>query len=77
MQTPLPAQTPLPGTAPTPLPGTMDNSYNIPTGGTPITPSDYSSVNENGAADKAGRPSTYMASAINYSFVGYVKYAVG
>ncbi|XP_024974621.1 transcription initiation factor IIA large subunit-like [Cynara cardunculus var. scolymus] len=61
MQTPLPAQTPLPGTAPTPLPGTVDNSYNIPTGGTPITPSDYSSLNENGASDgKAGRPSTYM-----------------
>ncbi|XP_071720444.1 transcription initiation factor IIA large subunit-like [Rutidosis leptorrhynchoides] len=60
MQTPMPGQTPLPGTAPTPLPGTMDNSYNIPTGGTPITPSDYSSVNENGAQDKANRPSTYM-----------------
>nr|XP_043610566.1 transcription initiation factor IIA large subunit [Erigeron canadensis] len=56
MQTPLPAQTPLPGTAPTPLPGTVDSSYNIPTGGTPITPSDYSSINENGAADRAGRP---------------------
>lgn len=61
MQTPLPVQTPLPGTAPTPLPGTMDNSYNIPTGGTPITPSDYTPVNENGALDgNAGRPSTYM-----------------
>ncbi|KVI03641.1 Transcription factor IIA, alpha/beta subunit [Cynara cardunculus var. scolymus] len=65
MQTPLPAQTPLPGTAPTPLPGTVDNSYNIPTGGTPITPSDYSSLNENGASDgKAGRPSTYMATYV-------------
>lgn len=60
MQTPLPVQTPLPGTAPTPLPGTMDN-YNIPTGGTPITPSDYPSINDNGVSDsKAGRPSTYM-----------------
>lgn len=60
MQTPLPVQTPLPGTAPTPLPGTMDN-YNIPTGGTPITPSDYPSINENGVSDgKVGRPSTYM-----------------
>ncbi|KAJ9548304.1 hypothetical protein OSB04_020847 [Centaurea solstitialis] len=56
MQTPLPAQTPLPGTAPTPLPGTLDNSYNIPTGGTPITPNDYPPVNEDGA----GRPSPYM-----------------
>ncbi|KAI3763840.1 hypothetical protein L2E82_13837 [Cichorium intybus] len=37
MQTTLPIQTPLPGIAPTPLPRTMDN-YNIPTGGTPITP---------------------------------------
>lgn len=63
MQTPLPVQTPLPGTAPTPLPGTMDN-YNIPTGGTPITPSDYPSINENGVSDgKSGRPNTYMASA--------------
>ncbi|KAL8260401.1 hypothetical protein R6Q59_028354 [Mikania micrantha] len=60
MQTPLPAQTPLPGSAPTPLPGTMDNSYNIPTGGTPITPSDYTSINENGALNNAGRPSPYM-----------------
>ncbi|KAI3682457.1 hypothetical protein L1987_82448 [Smallanthus sonchifolius] len=60
MQTPLPVQTPLPGTAPTPLPGTMENSYNIPTGGTPITPSDYSSINENGASDRVGRPSAYM-----------------
>ncbi|KAL8258754.1 hypothetical protein R6Q59_026707 [Mikania micrantha] len=60
MQTPMPAQTPLPGTAQTPLPGTMENSYNLPTGGTPISPSDYSSINENGASDKAGRPSTYM-----------------
>ncbi|CAH1418221.1 unnamed protein product [Lactuca virosa] len=60
MQTPLPVQTPLPGTAPTPLPGTMDN-YNIPTGGTPITPSDYPSINENGVSDgKSGRPNTYM-----------------
>ncbi|KAK1428701.1 hypothetical protein QVD17_17540 [Tagetes erecta] len=60
MQTPLPVQTPLPGVAPTPLPGTVDSSYNIPTGGTPITPSDYSSINENGVADQAGRPSPYM-----------------
>ncbi|CAH1412527.1 unnamed protein product [Lactuca virosa] len=63
MQTPLPVQTPLPGTAPTPLPGTMDN-YNIPTRGTPITPSVYPSINENGVSDgKSGRPNTYMASA--------------
>ncbi|GJU05572.1 transcription factor IIA, alpha/beta subunit [Tanacetum coccineum] len=60
MQTPLPAQTPLPGTAPTPLPGTVDSSYNIPTGGTPITPSDYSSPHENGASVR--QPNTYMAS---------------
>ncbi|KAI3754518.1 hypothetical protein L1987_54303 [Smallanthus sonchifolius] len=63
MQTPLPVQTPLPGTAPTPLLGTMENLYNMPTGGTPITPSDYSSINENGASDRVGRPSAYMASA--------------
>ncbi|XP_024966197.1 transcription initiation factor IIA large subunit-like [Cynara cardunculus var. scolymus] len=61
MQTPLPAQTPLPGTAPTPLPGTVDSSYNIPTGGTPITPNDYPPVNEDGASEsRAGRPSPYM-----------------
>ncbi|KVI11943.1 Transcription factor IIA, alpha/beta subunit [Cynara cardunculus var. scolymus] len=63
MQTPLPAQTPLPGTAPTPLPGTVDSSYNIPTGGTPITPNDYPPVNEDGASEsRAGRPSPYMKS---------------
>ncbi|KAL3518149.1 hypothetical protein ACH5RR_020738 [Cinchona calisaya] len=67
VQTPLPgtAQTPLPGTAQTPLPGTADSSlYNIPTGGTPITPSEYSSVNDNGGAPEPksgpGRPSPYM-----------------
>ncbi|KAM7496508.1 hypothetical protein LguiA_020922 [Lonicera macranthoides] len=65
MQTPLPGtgQTPLPGTAQTPLPGTADSSlYNIPTGGTPITPQDYSSLNDNGGVGemKAGRPSPYM-----------------
>ncbi|KAK4419871.1 Transcription initiation factor IIA subunit [Sesamum alatum] len=65
-QTPLPgmAQTPLPGTAPTPLPGTDSSSlYNIPTGGTPITPNEYTSTNENGVPEvKAGpgRPSPYM-----------------
>ncbi|GMP89461.1 hypothetical protein CsSME_00041027 [Camellia sinensis var. sinensis] len=65
VQTPLPGmvQTPLPGTAQTPLPGSADSSmYNIPTGGTPITPSDYTSVNDTaGVTDlKAGRPSQYM-----------------
>ncbi|XP_057772406.1 transcription initiation factor IIA large subunit-like isoform X2 [Salvia miltiorrhiza] len=77
MQTPLPgmAQTPLPGTAQTPLPGTAqtplpgnDTSpyYNIPTGGTPITPNEYSSNNVNGSEGQiragagAGRPSQYM-----------------
>lgn len=66
-QTPLPgtAQTPLPGTAQTPLPGTADSSlYNIPTGGTPITPNEYSSVNDSGGAPEVkpgpGRPSPYM-----------------
>lgn len=69
MQTPLPgmAQTPLPGTAQTPLPGNDSSSYyNIPTGGTPITPNDYSSNNENGGEGQikagAGRPSQYMVS---------------
>nr|GMD69376.1 transcription initiation factor IIA large subunit-like [Ipomoea batatas] len=63
--TPLPgtAQTPLPGTAQTP-PGTADSSlYNIPTGGTPITPNEYSTVNENDIPDvkpAQGRPSPYM-----------------
>ncbi|KAA8543832.1 hypothetical protein F0562_021991 [Nyssa sinensis] len=66
IQTPLPGtvQTPLPGTAQTPLPGTADNSmYNIPTGGTPITPNDYP-VNDNGGVTemKAGRLSQYMQS---------------
>ncbi|XP_042042608.1 transcription initiation factor IIA large subunit-like [Salvia splendens] len=75
MQTPLPgmAQTPLPGTAQTPLPGTAqtplpgnDNSpyYSIPTGGTPITPTEYSSNNDNGGEGQmrtgGGRPSQYM-----------------
>uniref|UniRef100_A0A5B7A6R8 Transcription initiation factor IIA large subunit n=1 Tax=Davidia involucrata TaxID=16924 RepID=A0A5B7A6R8_DAVIN len=65
IQTPLPgtAQTPLPGTVQTPLPGTADSSpYNIPTGGTPITPNDYPAVNDNGGVNemKAGRPSPYM-----------------
>lgn len=73
MPTPLPgtAQTPLPGTAQTPLPGTaqtpgtVDSSlYNIPTGGTPITPNEYSSVNDSGGAPDVkpghGRPSPYM-----------------
>ncbi|KAK3003074.1 hypothetical protein RJ639_019074 [Escallonia herrerae] len=63
IQTPLPGmgQTPLPGTAQTPLPGTADSSlYNIPTGGTPITPNDYPAVHDSGGETKAGRPSQYM-----------------
>ncbi|KAL8525674.1 hypothetical protein ACS0TY_015061 [Phlomoides rotata] len=72
MQTPLPgmAQTPLPGMAQTPLPGPAQTPgsdsaslYNIPTGGTPITPNEYSSANDNGGVlDKAGagKPSPYM-----------------
>ncbi|GFP91208.1 transcription initiation factor iia subunit 1 [Phtheirospermum japonicum] len=75
MQTPLPgtAQTPLPGTAQTPLPGTTQTPlsgsdsgslYNIPTGSTPITPSEYASTNENGGVPEIktgpGRPSPYM-----------------
>ncbi|KAL1558042.1 transcription initiation factor IIA large subunit-like isoform X1 [Salvia divinorum] len=67
MQTPLPgtAQTPLPGTAPTPLPGNDSSPYfSIPTGGTPITPNEYSSNNDNGGEGQmrtgAGRPSPYM-----------------
>lgn len=66
-QTPLPGtvQTPLPGTAQTPLPGTADSSmYNIPTGGTPFTPSDYSPLNDTGCATEVkggpGRPSPFM-----------------
>ncbi|KAL3336123.1 hypothetical protein AABB24_032051 [Solanum stoloniferum] len=66
-QTPLPGtvQTPLPGTAQTPLPGTADSSmYNIPTGGTPFTPSDYSPLNDTGGATEMkagpGRPSPFM-----------------
>ncbi|THG13616.1 hypothetical protein TEA_024052 [Camellia sinensis var. sinensis] len=69
VQTPLPGmvQTPLPGTAQTPLPGSADSSmYNIPTGGTSITPSDYTSVNDTaGVTDlKAGRPSQYMVNTV-------------
>ncbi|KAI8573939.1 hypothetical protein RHMOL_Rhmol01G0315100 [Rhododendron molle] len=64
MRTPLPgtAQTPLPGTAQTPLPGTADSSmYNIPTGGTPISPGDYPSLIDSGVPEvKPGRPSPYM-----------------
>ncbi|XP_057475073.1 transcription initiation factor IIA large subunit-like [Actinidia eriantha] len=64
-QTPLPgtAQTPLPGTVQTPLPGTADSSmYNISTGGTPITPNDYSALYDSVGVNelKAGRPSPYM-----------------
>ncbi|XP_052185486.1 transcription initiation factor IIA large subunit-like [Diospyros lotus] len=64
-QTPLPgtAQTPLPGTVQTPPPGTADSSmYNIPTGGTPITPNDYPAVNDQGGVTemKPGRPNPYM-----------------
>nr|GEX39071.1 NADP-dependent malic enzyme gene [Tanacetum cinerariifolium] len=36
----------------------VDSPYNIPTGGTPITPSDYSSLHENGASVR--QPNTYM-----------------
>lgn len=73
IQTPLPgtAQTPLPGTAQTPLPGTVDSSmYNIPTGGTPITPNDYSALYDSGGVNelKAGRPSPYMVGAIAFDF---------
>ncbi|XP_057513027.1 transcription initiation factor IIA large subunit-like isoform X1 [Actinidia eriantha] len=65
IQTPLAgsAQTPLPGTARTPLPVTEDSSlYNIPTGGTPITPNDYHSIKGTGGVNElqAGRPSPYM-----------------
>ncbi|XP_051134595.1 transcription initiation factor IIA large subunit-like isoform X2 [Andrographis paniculata] len=66
-QTPLPGmpQTPLPGTTPTPLTGSDSGSlYNIPTGGTPITPNEYTSNNENGGVPEVkggqGRPSSYM-----------------
>ncbi|XP_022864011.1 transcription initiation factor IIA large subunit-like isoform X2 [Olea europaea var. sylvestris] len=69
LQTPLPgtAQTPLPGSAQTPLTGMSDSSslYNIHSGATPITPDEYSSLNDNGGVHnmKAGssRPSPYMA----------------
>lgn len=75
MQTPLPgtAQTPLPGMAQTPLPGAAltplsgnesGSLYNIPTGGTPITPNEYTSANENGGVPEIkagpGRPNPYM-----------------
>ena len=67
MQTPLPgmAHTPLPGAAQTPLPGNDSNPfYNIPTGGTPITPNDYASPNENSGVPDVrgglGRPSQFM-----------------
>ncbi|KAL3829077.1 hypothetical protein ACJIZ3_017879 [Penstemon smallii] len=75
MQTPLPgtahtplpgmAQTPLPGTAQTPLPGSDTSSmYNIPTGGTPITPNEFTSSYGNGSVPEMkggpGRPSPYM-----------------
>lgn len=74
MQTPLPgmAQTPLPGMVQTPLPGTAQTPesdsaslYNIPTGGTPITPNEFTSANDNGGVlDKAGagKPNPYMVS---------------
>lgn len=73
-QTPLPgtAQTPLPGTVQTPLPGTADSSmYNIPTGGTPITPNDYPAVNDQGGVTemKPGRPNPYMVDAIIYIYI--------
>lgn len=66
-QTPLPgmAQTPSSGTAQTPLSGSDSGPlYNITTGGTPITPNEYTSNNENGGVPEvkagAGRPSPYM-----------------
>ncbi|KAH6766029.1 Transcription factor IIA [Perilla frutescens var. hirtella] len=66
-QTPLPGmvQTPLPGTAQTPLPGNDSSPlYNIPTGGTPITPNDYAPTNENGGVPEMkggpGRPNPFM-----------------
>lgn len=69
VQTPLPgmAHTPLPGTAQTPLPGNDSSPlYNIPTGGTPITPHDLASPNENGGVPEMkgglGRPSQFMVS---------------
>ncbi|GAA0149581.1 general transcription factor [Lithospermum erythrorhizon] len=71
--TPLPgsAQTPLPGTVQTPLPGSAytpgtADIFNIPTGGTPITPNDYSPGPGNDAIGIQegktgfGRPSPYM-----------------
>lgn len=71
MRTPLPgtAQTPLPGTAQTPLPGTADSSmYNIPTGGTPISPGDYPSLIDSGVPEvKPGRPSPYMVHAVAFA----------
>lgn len=71
MRTPLPgtAQTPLPGTAQTPLSGTADSSmYNIPTGGTPISPGDYPSLIDSGVPEmKPGRPSPYMVHAVAFA----------
>lgn len=60
-------QTPLPGTAQTPLPGTVSGSlYNIPTGGTPFIPGEYSN-GDGGASDtKPGRPSQFMVGALNF-----------
>ncbi|GAA0172749.1 general transcription factor [Lithospermum erythrorhizon] len=72
LQTPLPGsgQTPLPGTVQTPLPGTAytpgtADIFNIPTGGTPITPNDYSPGNDaigimESKAAGVGRPSPFM-----------------
>lgn len=69
MQTPLPgtAQTPLPGAAQTPLPGNDSSPfYNIPTGGTPVTPNDFASPSENGGVPNIrgglGRPNQFMVS---------------
>ncbi|KAK6118608.1 hypothetical protein DH2020_047650 [Rehmannia glutinosa] len=60
---PTPLQTPMQ----TPLPGSDSGSlYNIPTGGTPITPNEYTSTNENGGVPEIktgpGRqpPSSWM-----------------
>ncbi|ONI00146.1 hypothetical protein PRUPE_6G070500 [Prunus persica] len=56
---PTPLQTPIQ----TPLPGTGDNLYNIPTGGSDFSASANESGSSNGGSNtelKAGRPSPYM-----------------
>ncbi|XP_073054789.1 transcription initiation factor IIA large subunit-like [Primulina eburnea] len=66
-QTPLPgmAQTPLHGVARTPLPGTdVGSLFDDSVGGTPITPNEFSSANNNGGVldikTGVGRPNPYM-----------------